>query len=428
MTYANGTIEEMSHEDMIDLLFGPREEKEDMAQTISEKIGQPEARKDSKLELLLSKPDGAAVNGEGADTGKTNGRVLSMDRPDIIVEFIMNMKMRMSAIGVCQRRLGYVAAKTPESDEIPSRHRALMEMGKLLEPVVKQMMRQDGWVITEEEAVELAQGSLALTGHPDGIARHPELSGGKIAVLEIKTRSSDAARYAWDLGVERSHPETVWQAALYSYALFGKAEDVIIATMDRDSAEYRTERIPAERVERAYLTAMKRMNDMGRMLKTQTLAPPEYPAGHWKCQSCPFRSRCGNHIAPDAENGDGALTGEDLVQQVSVWAEANASAAKTSSPASKAKKAASDTIKAHMIATHNHEDEVAIDGQTYILKLSETQGVAINMEAFNELVAPDIREQVVEPTLRRSMRITPAKPKKAPKAKAGGNAEARGKK
>ena len=421
MTYANGTGEELSHEDAIDLLYGPEKKKDEVAQTTQEKIQQPEARTDDKLEQLLGKPNGGVVHGKETDAGESNGLVLSMDRPNIAA--VLAMEMRMSAIGICQRRLGYEAAETPESDEIPSRNRALMEMGKLLEPVVKQMMRQDGWVITDEEAVELAHGRFVLTGHPDGIARHPELSGGKMAVLEVKTRSGDAARYAWDMGVERSHPEAVWQAALYSYALFGKAEDVVIATMDRDSAEYRAERIPTQRVEQAYLTAMKRVNDMGRMIRTETLAPPEYPAGHWKCESCPFRSICGNHIAPDAENGDGALTADELVQQVSVWAEANASAARSSSPASKAKKAAADTIKTHMIATLNYEDEVAINGQKYSLKLSEKPDVAINLEAFNELVAPEIREQVVEPTVRRSMRITPVKAKKEPKAKARGNTE-----
>ena len=175
------------------------------------------------------------------------------------------------------------------------------------------------------------------------------MTSGKTAIAEIKTRESGLARYAWDFGVERSNPETVQQAAMYSMAVFGEVGDVFVATLSRDDGEYRVQRVPAERAQAAYETAMKRVNEIGKMVLKNEIPEPEYPQGAAHCKSCPFRTLCGNaEDAPGA--GEGGLTDEEIEVELKKWAEANKSAVKTSSPASKAKKAASETLKAHMIA------------------------------------------------------------------------------
>ena len=76
------------------------------------------------------------------------------------------------------RRLAYEAKEVEPSDEIPTRNRALMEMGKYLEPLVKRLMREDGWEVSDEGAVELPHGRIILTGHPDGVASHPVKTAG----------------------------------------------------------------------------------------------------------------------------------------------------------------------------------------------------------------------------------------------------------
>ena len=335
-------------------------------------------------------------------------RNLSLDRPN--VRAVVSMEVRMSGVDQCMRRLAYEAKEVAPSDEIPTRNRALMEMGKYLEPLVKQLMREDGWDVSDEDAVELPHGRIILTGHPDGVASHPVKTAGLPAVIEVKTRSVSMAEYAWQVGVERTHPEAVNQAALYSMALFGEIRDIVVVTMARDSGDYKAERIPAARAKQAYDRAMKRVNEIGRMVLRGEIPDPELPPGDAKCQSCPFRSLCGNAEIPE-NPGVVGLTDEELEAQLRSWIDANGSAPKTSSPASKAKKAASEMIKAHMVSTGDLAGEMVIDGKNWNLKVSEKSGTTIDMGAFNELVAPEVREQVVLPTVSRRLTITPAKKK-----------------
>ena len=340
----------------------------------------------------------------------TERRGLSLDRPN--VRAVVSMEVRMSGVDQCMRRLAYEAKEVEPSDEIPTRNRALMEMGKYLEPLVKRLMREDDWEIEDrdEEAVELPYGRIILTGHPDGLGSHPVKTAGAPAVIEIKTRSVSMAEYAWEVGVERTHPDAVNQASLYSMARFGEIRDIVVVTMARDSGDYRAERIPAERAKQAYDRTMKRVNEIGRMVLRGEIPEPELPQGDSHCQSCPFRSLCGNAEIPE-NPGVGGLTDEELEAQLRSWIDANASATRSSSPASKAKKAASETIKAHLVSTGDLAGEMVIDGKTWNMKVSEKPGVSIDMDAFNELVAPEVREQVVLETMRRTLRITPAKKK-----------------
>ena len=335
-------------------------------------------------------------------------RDLSLDRPN--VRALVSMEVRMSGVDQCMRRLAYEAKEVEPSDEIPTRNRALMEMGKYLEPLVKQLMREDGWEVSDEDPVELPHGRIILTGHLDGVASHPVKTAGLPAVIEVKTRSVSMAEYAWQVGVERTHPDAVNQAALYSMALFGEVRDIVVVTMARDSGDYKAERIPADRAREAFERAMKRVNEIGRMVLRGEIPEPELPQGDAKCQSCPYRSLCGNAEIPE-NPGVGGLTDEELEAQLRSWIDANGSAPRSSSPASKAKKAASDTIKAHLVSTGELAAEMVIDGKGWNMKVSENPGATIDMDAFNELVAPEVREQVVVPTISRRLTISPAKKK-----------------
>ena len=55
-----------------------------------------------------------------------------------------------------------------------------------------------------------------MTGHVDATGVVP-IFGDQPSVIEIKTRGPEAYRRWRTLGAERSHPESVAQAAFYSY-------------------------------------------------------------------------------------------------------------------------------------------------------------------------------------------------------------------
>ena len=370
--------------------------------TIDALFGPPKDTETAKEDTTRLRAAAKSIRqGERANDG------LPLDRPNI--RAVVSVELRISGVSQCLKRLYYEAKRTEPSDEIPARNRAMMRMGAALEPMVKEMMREDGWEFgSEHVAVEMPHGRIILTGHPDGVMSHPMLTDGQEAVVEIKTRSAGAAKFAWDFGVERSHPEAVRQAALYSKALFGEVGEVFIATLSRDDGEHRVERIPADRAQQAYEAAMGRIGEIGGMVLRDRLPEAEYPQGDARCQSCPYRTLCGNtEVAPQV--GEGGLTDEEVRTLVREWAQANAAAPKSSSPAAKAKRDAASALKAHMLASGDYEDEVLVDGAAYRLKLSESVGRTIDFEALNELVAPEVREQVVKEKVSSTFRVTPLK-------------------
>ena len=356
-------------------------------------------------------PNGQTPYANGHSYGGNADMDMSMDRPNI--KAVFSIELRMSGIRECMRRLAYEAFGFAESDVEPLRNRIMKAQGHLLEDFVKQAMREEGWIINEEEGVILRHGPVVLTGHPDGVTLHPEKAGGMPAVLEVKTRSKGMAEYAWTYGIDVSNPEAVEQAALYSRALFGEITDVVVATMERtsDQYEWRPQRVPARRVERAYVSALERINEITAVIIKGEVPKPEHPQGDANCKSCPFRSMCGNAAEP-ALVSEGGLSDEELFEQVRLWADASSRINKTpSNPATKEKKTASDTIKAHYIKTKRAGDEIEVDGKRYKLTLSTKPGTTIDFDAFNELVDPEIREQILLPTESHAMRITPVKDK-----------------
>lgn len=359
------------------------------------------------------------TNGAGGDMD------MSINRPSI--KAVFSIELRMSSIRECMRRLAYEAFEFEPTDEEPLRNRIMMATGNFLEGYVKEAMRKEGWVINEEEGVILRHGPVVLTGHPDGVTLHAERTKGMPAVLEVKTRSKGMAEYAWTYGVEVSNPEAVEQAALYSKALFGEFTDVVVATMERTSDEYewRAQSVPAGRVEKFYASAIERVNEITAMIVRGQVPEPEYPQGDASCKACPFRSMCGNADAPELVR-EGGLSDEELFEQVRIWADASSRIPKgPSNPATKEKKAAADTIRAHYIETKSGGEEIEVDGQRYKLTLSTKEGTDLDLDSFNELVDPEIREQILQPTESHTMRITPVKDKsqkgRSKKAKAAEN-------
>ncbi len=213
----------------------------------------------------------------------------------------LKLEVRASALGRCRRALWYSATEQPITNPISSESLTIMESGNALEPVVVRAMQRCFWTVTPADraaplqvSVEAAPG-LTVTGHPDATGAI-ELFDDEL-VIEVKTRGPEAFKRWQTLGAERSHPDSVAQAACYSLGLFGHFRDVVIATLDTGSRRWDYEVIPADRVERAWHRACARLGDLADHLDDngpdpQVLPERDFEAMDWQCRRCPYLDTC----------------------------------------------------------------------------------------------------------------------------------------
>ena len=225
------------------------------------------------------------------------------------------LEIRASAVGHCRRSLWYEANEYPVTNARTEESLTVLEAGNALEPVVLRAMRRAGWDITptdrdNPEMMSLRLGpALVVTGHVDATGVVP-IFGDEPSVIEIKTRGPEAYKRWRKLGAERSHPESVAQAAFYSYGTFGEARDVVIATMDTGSRQWDFEVIPADRVGEAFHRACERLGTIGahHLLHgrdSQALPERDFTADEWQCKRCPFLNTClpgSAAVGPESED------------------------------------------------------------------------------------------------------------------------------
>ena len=223
-------------------------------------------------------------------------------RPNARFDADGTLEIRASAVGNCRRALWYTATGHEVTNPTPEESLTVLEAGNALEPVVLRAMRRAGWEIdaTDKDNPEMMSmrlgPALVVTGHVDATGVIP-IFGEQASVIEIKTRGPEAFKRWRTLGAERSHPESVWQAALYTCSTFNEARDAVIATMDTGSRQWDFEVIPAERVERAFAQACERLRSLGAHHRLhgadpEVLPERDFTAGDWQCKRCPFLNTC----------------------------------------------------------------------------------------------------------------------------------------
>ena len=186
----------------------------------------------------------------------TNDRSEVYSRPSAYFDGDGALVVRASAASSCRRALWYAATEHQPTNPPSDESLTVMEAGQALEQVVLRAMERASWDVipvdpnNPREVTAQITPNLRVTGHPDATGVLP-FFGGPEVIVEVKTRGPDAYKRWQTLGAERSHPESVAQAALYTYGKYGEARDVVIATMDTGSRQWDTETIPAERVEDA---------------------------------------------------------------------------------------------------------------------------------------------------------------------------------
>ena len=342
-----------------------------------------------------------------------------------------NLEVRASAALSCRRALWYAATDYRPTNPPTEESLTAMEAGNALEPVVARAMERAGWKVTpadpqKPQSVTVPIGpNLLVTGHPDGTARMPLprdealsevqmlLFGDAVSapaygyemLLEIKTRGPDAFKRWRTLGAERSHPESVAQAAFYTLGLYDDLRDAAIATMDTGGRTWDYEVIPAGRLERALQDACAWLVQLGAHHALNGPDPDALPdrdfsAGDWQCRYCPFLDIClpgAAEVGEEAEAEEEFVSDEEARDAVAAYTEGQAAMKEPG----KAKRAALDTLKAWMRG--QDDSKVKIGGRTVSL-VSSTR-YSVNYRRLNEALDPDTRSDIVTESESESVRV-----------------------
>ncbi|MXY35844.1 MAG: hypothetical protein F4Y54_03580 [Dehalococcoidia bacterium] len=332
------------------------------------------------------------------------------ERPNAHFDWEGHLEVRASAATNCRRALWYAATghePAPPDDAALT----VLETGRALEPVVLRAMQRAGWEVTPADPLNPTGIVLQLTptvkvtGHPDATGTPPLF--GEEAVIEVKTRNPSAFRRWQALGAERSHPDSVAQAALYTYGLFGEARDAVIAVLDTGDRAWDHEVIPAERVERALERTREWLTPLGVHYAThgadpEVLPERDFEAGNWRCNSCPFLATC---LPGDAEeDAEAPQAGEPEVSDEEARAAvvAYVAAREALREPEGAKRQALDTLKAWMRRQGSAKAELA----NHTVSLVRSTRYAVDHKRLNALLDAETRKEIVTEQTTESVRIT----------------------
>ena len=329
------------------------------------------------------------------------------------------LEIRASAVGNCRRALWYTATGHEVTNPTPEESLTVLEAGNALEPVVLRAMRRAGWEIdaTDRDNPEMMSmrlgPNLVVTGHVDATGVVP-IFGEQASVIEIKTRGPEAYKRWRTLGAERSHPESVWQAALYSYGTFGEARDVVIATMDTGSRQWDFEVIPAERVERAFEQACERLRSLGAHHRLhgadpEVLPERDFTADDWQCKRCPFLNTClpgmeAMEPEPEDEDTEDAEPVNDEEAQAALREYENAQ--EMLKAIEEDKQWALGMLRGWLKQQGKDKDKLEGREKTRTVGMVKSTRYNVDHKKLNALLAPDARATIVTENVSEYLRVS----------------------
>ena len=227
----------------------------------------------------------------------SNVKPLSLSRPNAVWAD-GDIKVRSSAVSECRRALYYSLMDVPVSNPVSESSRFIMDTGTALEDVViDAVVRQGEFVVIDKQVpVELPiTDGLTVTGHIDVLLLDVGIE--EEFVGEVKTRGSEAYKNWEVLGVERSHPNTVQQMAMYVYARHGDAKDAYIFVMNVGDRIWGKERVPASQIALAFQDATRRLKEFNDDIRNNVVPDKEYHRSDWICQQCSWYDVCWNGVS-----------------------------------------------------------------------------------------------------------------------------------
>ncbi len=334
----------------------------------------------------------------------------ALSRPAARIGDDGGLEVRASAAMGCRRALWYAATGHQPTNPPTDESVTVMEAGTALEPVVLRAMGRAGWEISPSDPASPARVSvrlapnLTVTGHPDATGRMP-VFGGAETIVEVKTRGPAAFKRWQAMGAEISHPDSVAQAAVYSYGTFGGPRHAVIATMDTGSRQWDFEVIPAARVTGALEKTRSWLAPLAQHLAAngpdpEALPQRDFAAGSWRCKGCPFLLAC---QPGDAEEEAPEIEPRKVSTEEARLAVASYTAAQEAArEPERTKREALDTLKVWMRGRNNGKE--SIGGRT--VSLVRTTRFAVNHRRLSALLDPETRAEVVSENISEHVRVT----------------------
>ena len=211
------------------------------------------------------------------------------------------LPIRMSSAGHCPRQQAYASLEQPPSDPPDRQARNRMAIGDAAENILIHNLTADGWHISHTRAVpngeQLSIGLLdpPMTGHPDGVCRHPVHTDGRRLTLECKSMSSDRLRQAEQQGIAAVFPDYLAQVTLYSRILYNldivdEPQQAVFAYMDREGNQPAPEIVSWD--DHHEQTLLQRLADTWELIQDRQLPERPYPADDPHCRYCQFFTLC----------------------------------------------------------------------------------------------------------------------------------------
>ena len=346
----------------------------------------------------------------------TPSRSRVFDRPAARFTDDGRIEVRASALGQCRRALWYAATEQDVTNPMSDETKTVLEVGQALEPVVVRAMQRRFWTVTPADpqaplqvAVEAVPG-LTVTGHPDATGAI-ELFGDE-RVIEVKTRGPEAFKRWQTLGAERSHPESVAQAACYTLGVYGDFRETVIATLDTGSRRWDYEVIPADRIERAWDRACERLAPLADRYQAcgpdpEALPERDFEASDWQCRRCPYLNTCQPGGADEAsdeaelepvepvsdEAAQGALREYEQVQRQLKSLDAD-------------KRGALKTLQQWLQAKGEAKAKLEGSEKTRTVGMITSRRYAVDHKRLNALLEPEQRSEIVTEQTSEYLRVS----------------------
>lgn len=240
--------------------------------------------------------------------------------------------IRMSSAGYCPRRQAYAALGQEPSEHSSRQDDNRKALGDAAENILIHNMLEDGWEITDTRAVASGEQleleidyPLPMTGHPDGICRHPEHTRNLWVTLECKSMSESRLHQVQSDGIAAVYPEYLAQVIAYSRVLYNlnrvsHPHRAVFAYMSREGDNPAPERVVWDPdTEDVLWYELTRTWDH---ITRRQLPPRPYEPDDPHCEYCPFYSLCHDEDPPDWRNPY-QVDEPEVVKAAQDWLEAD---------------------------------------------------------------------------------------------------------